>query len=221
MTVMQNACTHNRGHFVAHSLLVYFSLSIGGAVVMSPNSEIVQNVGKVYAGRASSAPVLDLFITLLSMGLSGYKRLLAKREEILVDFRTSLSAIARKHGERLLECPSNTISLGITLDHLVRPRNGGESEDEYLKAVRNQLSYFGSMLFKRCVSGTRVVPRADVKQMGGEVFVGFGSSTDEYPHAYMTAACAIGGSRSEAIQFFSRLDKTMKEANKVYARTVS
>jgi O-phospho-L-seryl-tRNASec:L-selenocysteinyl-tRNA synthase len=188
---------------------------------MSPNSEIVQNVGKVYAGRASSAPVLDLFITLLSMGLSGYKRLLAKREEILVDFRTSLSAIARKHGERLLECPSNTISLGITLDHLVRPRNDDESEDEYLKAVSKQISYFGSMLFKRCVSGTRVVPRSDVKQIEGELFLGFGSSTDRYPHAYMTAACAIGGSKSEVTEFFSRLDKTMKEASKVNAKIIS
>jgi O-phospho-L-seryl-tRNASec:L-selenocysteinyl-tRNA synthase len=182
---------------------------------MSPNAEIIQNVGKVYAGRASSAPILDLFITLLSMGLSGYKRLLAEREDILVDFRANLSAIAQKHGERLLECPSNTISMGITLDHLVRPRNGDEREDEYLKTVCKQISYFGSMLFKRCVSGTRVVPRSEVKQMGGEVFVGFGSSTDEYPHAYMTAACAIGGSRSEVNEFFSRLEKTMKEAKKV------
>jgi O-phospho-L-seryl-tRNASec:L-selenocysteinyl-tRNA synthase len=206
-------------NFVAHPIPLSF-LSIGGAVVMSPNAEVVKNVGKVYAGRASSAPVLDLFITLLSMGLSGYKRLLEKREEMLIDFRTNLSAIAQKHGERLLECPSNTISLGITLDHLVRARNCDESEDEYLKAVGKQISYFGSMLFKRCVSGTRVVPRSDVKQMGGEVFVGFGSSTDKYPHAYMTAACAIGGSRIEVTEFFSRLDKTLKEAKKVQARAV-
>jgi O-phospho-L-seryl-tRNASec:L-selenocysteinyl-tRNA synthase len=149
------------------------------------------------------------------MGLSGYKRLLGAREEMLIDFRAKLSEIAAKNGERLLECPSNTISFGITLDHLVRPRNEEESEEEYLKAVSPQISYFGSMLFKRCVSGTRVVPRSDVKKMGGECFVGFGSSTDQYPYAYMTAACAIGGSRNEVTELFSRLDKTMKEAKKV------
>lgn len=191
-----------------------FLVPVGGAIVMSPNSDIIQNVGKVYAGRASSGPVLDLFITLLSMGLSGYKRLLSEREEMLIDFRTKLSEVATKHGERLLECPANTISLGITLDNLVRPRNVAESEQDYLKAVSKQISYFGSMLFKRCVSGTRVVPRGEVKQIGGEEFVGFGSSTDFYPHAYMTAACAIGVSRSELTEFFSRLEKTMKEAKK-------
>lgn len=191
-----------------------FLVPVGGAIVMSPNIEIIQSVGKVYAGRASSAPVLDLLITLLSMGLSGYKRLLIEREEMLPEFRTKLSEIAEKYGERLLECPSNTISLGITLDKLVRPRNSDESEEDYMKAVSKQISYFGSMLFKRCVSGTRVVPRGEVKQMGGESFVGFGSSTDCYPHAYMTAACAIGVSRNEVVEFFSRLDKTMKEAKK-------
>jgi O-phospho-L-seryl-tRNASec:L-selenocysteinyl-tRNA synthase len=181
---------------------------------MSPNLEIIQSVGKVYAGRASSSPIVDLFITLLSMGLSGYKRLLTAREEMLIVFRAKLSEIAAKNGERLLECPSNTISLGITLDHLVRPRNEEESEEQYLKAVSTKISYFGSMLFKRCVSGTRVVPRFDVKKMGGQLFVGYGSSTDQYPCAYMTAACAIGGSTSEMTEFLSRLDKTMKEPKK-------
>jgi len=191
-----------------------FLVPVGGAIVMSPNLEIIQNVGKVYAGRASSAPVLDFFITLLSMGLSGYKRLLIEREGMLHEFRTKLSEIATKHGERLLECKPNTISLGITLDNLVRPRSSEESEEDYLKAVSKQISYFGSMLFKRCVSGTRVVPRGEVKLIGGDTFVGFGSSTEFYPHAYMTAACAIGLSRHEVVEFFSRLDKTMNEAKK-------
>jgi hypothetical protein len=31
----------------------------------------------------------------------------------------------------------------------------------------------------------------------------------------MTAACAIGVSRNEVTEFFSRLDKTMKEAKKL------
>lgn len=182
---------------------------------MAPDSDIIQNVGKVYAGRASSAPILDLFITLLSMGLSGYRRLLAERQEILVDFRSKLSEVAGKHGERLLQCPANTISLGITLDHLVRPQNRDESQEEYLKDVNKQISYFGSMLFKRCVSGTRVVPRSEVNQIGGIQFKGFGSSTNSFPHAYMTAACAIGVSRNEVAEFFVRLDKTLKEAKKV------
>lgn len=212
--LINRACVIGRVDAVVCSTDKNFLVPVGGAIVMSPNAEIITNVGKVYAGRASSTPVLDLFITLLSMGLSGYKHLLVEREEMLSRFRTKLSEIAAKHGERLLDCPSNTISLGITLDNLVRPRNSDESEQDYFEAVSKQISYFGSMLFKRCVSGTRVVPRGEVKQMGGQEFVGFGSSTDFYPFAYMTAACAIGLSKSEEFEFFSRLDKTLKEAKK-------
>lgn len=44
-------------------------------------------VGKSYAGRASVGPCLDLFITLLSMGEEGWRRLLAEREALVEPFR--------------------------------------------------------------------------------------------------------------------------------------
>jgi O-phospho-L-seryl-tRNASec:L-selenocysteinyl-tRNA synthase len=47
--------------------------------------------------------------------------------------------------------------------------------------------------------------------MGGQEFEGFGSSTEDYPHSYLTAACAIGLSESEMNEFFSRLDKGFKD----------
>ncbi len=40
---------------------------VGGAVVAAPDPRIVTAVSKLYPGRASVAPVLDLFITLLSL----------------------------------------------------------------------------------------------------------------------------------------------------------
>jgi O-phospho-L-seryl-tRNASec:L-selenocysteinyl-tRNA synthase len=46
------------------------------------------------------------------------------------------------------------------------------------------------------------------------VFVGFGSSVNDYPHAYMIAACAIDVSEEEINEFFVRLDKTFKEFKK-------
>ena len=67
------------------------------------------------------------------------------------------------------------------------------------------------MLFSRCVSGTRVVPRGESKTIGGQDFIGFGSSVTDYPHAYMTAACAIGVTAGEIDEFLLRLDKTLKE----------
>lgn len=145
------------------------------------------------------------------MGLKGYKNLLDERACMLESFTSRFEEVAKKHGERILVCPSNTISFGITLDGLARKQNDGESDDEYTKAVAKEITSFGAMLFSRCVSGTRVVPRAQEKLMSSHNFLGFGSSTSHFPHAYMTAACAIGVSRAEVAEFFSRLDKTLTE----------
>lgn len=180
-------------------------------MIVSPDKSVIENVGKVYAGRASSSPIVDLFITLLSMGLTGYKRLLDERTSMLETFPDRLDSVAKKYGERLLLCPSNTISFGITLDALPRQQRDDETTEDYTKAVAKDTSSFGAMLFSRCVSGTRVVPRAQTKVMSGEEFVGFGSSTSNYHSAYMTAACAIGVSKTEIDEFFVRLDKTLGE----------
>lgn len=152
------------------------------------------------------------------MGMNGYKGLLQKRQEMLKTFPTRLGDVAAKYGERLLICPTNTISFGITLDNQARSKTEEESEEDYLKAVAKDISQFGSMLFSRCVSGTRVVPRAQSKKMGNHEFLGFGSSVEGFPHAYMTAACAIGLSQEELDEFFVRLDKTLEEKVKAAAK---
>ncbi len=178
---------------------------------MSPNKQIIKKVGEVYAGRASSSPIVDLFITLLSMGLHGYMRLLKERKMMLETFPSRLEEIATKYGERILFCPTNTVSFGMTLDGLARKKRDSESDKDYTQSVAKEISSFGAMLFSRCVSGTRVVPRAQHKTIENQFFAGFGSSTDNFLHAYMTAACAIGVSQAEVNEFFVRLDKTLTE----------
>jgi len=184
---------------------------------------MIQGVSQIYAGRASSSPMVDLFITLLSMGMNGYKQVLHNRLEILHKFPKMLSDVAQRHGERLLECPANTISFGITLDTLGQmlsdgeegsPKEGDEGLRKQQQAVAKDITSFGAMLFSRCVSGTRVVPRHARKKMGQYEFQGFGSSTNDYPHAYMTAACAVGVDAGEINEFLKRLDKTLKDFKK-------
>lgn len=68
------------------------------------------------------------------------------------------------------------------------------------------------MLFTRCVSGTRVVPRGQHKSVGGVDFIGYGASVDGYPHDYLTAACAVGLSAAELDEFLLRLDKAIRKA---------
>lgn len=158
------------------------------------------------------------------MGISGYKRLLDIRYSKINNFRNRLQIIAEHHSERLLICPSNTISFGITLNHLCQNNNhDDESDMTYIKSIQKDISMFGSMLFHRCVSGTRVIPRGEYKAMDNnnnenqkQEFIGYGSSIDNYHSSYMTAACSIGITDEEIDCFFIRLHQTFDEYHKKY-----
>lgn len=55
---------------------------VGGAIIFSPLKKekgkisLIKSISELYPGRASVAPILDLFITLLSMGKKGLLNLL-------------------------------------------------------------------------------------------------------------------------------------------------
>ena len=120
-----------------------------------------------------------------------------------------MEKVASVFGERVLNCPRNTISFGMTLDNLalyeVDDANSGSQSNN------KQITKFGSMLFTRCISGTRIVPRGECKTISGHTFQGFGSSHESYNHAYMTVACAVGMCESEMNEFFIRLEKSWKD----------
>merc|ERR1711865_1304091 len=103
-----------------------FLVPVGGAVVTSPSKDIITNIGKLYAGRASGSPTLDLFITMLSMGSNGYTSMLMKRKQLRTEFQTKFEQIAHKWNERLLICPKNTISFGITLNTLADTKDNND-----------------------------------------------------------------------------------------------
>ncbi|RHY85649.1 hypothetical protein DYB26_001325, partial [Aphanomyces astaci] len=154
--------------------------------------------------RASNAPLLDLFITMLHLGSDGYKALLAERKALVPYFKAKLTEVADSCGERLLHTPHNDISFCMTLQHRI------PSVDA--------TTFLGSMLFSRGVSGTRtsshryrVVSTIDVKSVGGHQFIGFGAHANAYPSAYLTAACAIGMTKSEIDVFAARLWKALVE----------
>lgn len=57
-----------------------FMVPVGGSLVYSNNKKIVKGISEIYPGRACMQPVLDLFITLLSMGKIKLKELLNDRK---------------------------------------------------------------------------------------------------------------------------------------------
>ena len=210
--LLNRACTIGRVDAIVCSTDKNFLVPVGGALIMSPNSNVIESISTNYPGRASASPIIDLFITLLSMGLDGYKGLLKERNRLAGAFRQRYEELANIFGERILVCPRNTVSFGITLDNLVGSGSASTNSEQISNDQENkQITKFGSMLFTRCISGTRVVPRNETKTISGHEFKGFGSSHVTYPHAYMTAACAIGMSEGEMNEFFARLEKSWKD----------
>ena len=76
------------------------------------DTDFVRKVAQNYPGRASSSPTIDVFITLMQMGTSGYKELMDERRENYKLLKDEMCKVAEKYGERVLETKNNPISIG-------------------------------------------------------------------------------------------------------------
>lgn len=288
-----------------------FMVPVGGSLVVSPvtNPKAAGDVARAYPGRASSAPLVDLLVTLLHWGAEGWGRVLEEREALYGYLVEKLTGVGESIGERVLETPDNPISIALTVDGLlaaggagvgpaaageppgvsavpaassaaaavasaasVAPRGalgppvpqaaaGAKAERASAGAVaasssstggpsgaaggaaappavaaaatgagvagkgskgssKLDVTYFGSMLFSRGISGTRVVAPGKVQDFGGMLrFDDYGSHcAGGYPHAYLTAAAAVGTSRGEVDEFCVRLVKAYWEFRKKTAQ---
>lgn len=65
----------------------------------------------------------------------------------------------------------------------------------------------GAMLWQRHVSGVRVVCRGKAQAVAGISFDGYGSSCDDYPHDYMTAAAALGACKDDVDVYVEKIRK--------------
>jgi hypothetical protein len=260
-----------------------FMVPVGGAVVVSPSATFIDTVAAAYPGRASMTPILDLFITLLSMGQTGYRHLLQERLRLREAMLLGLQALCDKHALALLPAPGNRISTGVSLtgllgqggvsgpspgEHSVSqlepasqvvdkatsvaaemggakssgndkaediPREGQTAAAESSTAASppeqppvksdksrtephaEKLSFLGSMLYQRCVSGCRVVTcTGETKKVSGMSFTDWGAHSNAYPHSYFTVACSIGIQERDVMVFLERLDKVLVKFKKQY-----
>ncbi len=177
---------------------------VGGSIVAGFDKKLIEQVSKTYPGRASMSPVLDVFVTLVSMGQPGYLGLLRQRAQVFEYLKKRLSEVASACGERVLATRHNPISLAMTIDSMSVGAEGA--------------SYVGSLLFHRCVSGPRTVVRGTRKSVCGIEFVGYGSHCNAYPHDYIVVAGAIGMSQADVDGFVLRLNKAIKLVRKEQAK---
>lgn len=80
------------------------------------------------------------------------------------------------------------------------------------------VTFLGSMLFNRCVSGTRVVARGKRQEVGGLTFAGYGAHTDAYPCDYLTVAAALGTTETDVDEFLLRLARVFAEFSQQRAK---
>ena len=149
----------------------------GGAVITGFDKKLVGEISQSYPGRASNGPTVDVFVTLLSMGVQGYKALLEDRKRVFSSLVTQLESLEAQYPVKVMRSKNNTISVALALK---------------LETDSKRLTSIGSQLFTRGVSGTRVVTGLEVKSVEGVVFQGWGAHTDHCGPAYLTAAAGLG-----------------------------
>ncbi len=147
-----------------------FMVPVGGAIVAAgpKMSSLIEAVNKTYPGRASLSPLLDVLITLLHWGQTGWQTVLQDREDLYTYAKEQLEHLAADLQERVLQTPDNPISLGFTLTNLTPEAGKAKRGQDMAKHV----SFLGSKLFRRCVSGTRVVVRGTEQSVAGIRFLG-------------------------------------------------
>lgn len=168
---------------------------VGGSIIFGFNEQIINELSKLYPGRASSSQVLDVFMTLLHLGRDGYMKLVSERKEMFEYLKEKLKVLASSHNEKVLITKRNPISIALTLKNFKIP------------------TMIGSMLFTRSISGVRVVTANEEKVIDGHKFIGWGShiNPDSSSIAYLTAAASIGIIKSEIDNFIEKLDKVLLE----------
>uniref|UniRef100_A0AAY4EME6 O-phosphoseryl-tRNA(Sec) selenium transferase n=1 Tax=Denticeps clupeoides TaxID=299321 RepID=A0AAY4EME6_9TELE len=196
MHLIQQGARVGRIDAFVQSLDKNFMVPVGGAIIAGFDEDFVEEISKMYPGRASASPSLDVLITLLTLGASGYRKLLSERKELFCHLSQELSALAQQYGERLLHTPHNPISLAMSLSSL--QTHGGA------------ITQLGSMLFTRQVSGARVVQMGVEQTISGHTFRGFMSHSESYPYPYLNAASAIGITCDDVALCIKRLDKCLK-----------
>ena len=175
-----------------------FMVPVGGSLVYSSKSDMVEKLKKNYPGRASISPLLDLFISFLEMGKNKYKKLINERKDKYKILIKKMEVIANKFGENVISLNNNKTSILFTLGNIV-DKSGNKDAKE-----------IGSMCFNRQISGVRIITssKGEKKNIAGYDFVNYGSSCDNYKYLpYLTFSCAIGITDEEIEGFSTKIDK--------------
>ncbi|MBA7518088.1 hypothetical protein ES705_10154 [subsurface metagenome] len=154
---------------------------VGGAIIASPSEEIITKISQAYAGRASAAPIVNFLISMLSLGIEGYQKLLRAQQQNRKLLENKLKGVAEKINEKILDV-FNPVAVAVSLNNL----------------KKEQLFALGGALYNLRVTGPRVYnPEESV----------FGTCSTEYITPYIVMNAAIGASSEDIISAVERFEK--------------
>lgn len=193
--LINEALRVGRVDLVVQSTDKNFGVPVGGSILFGPAADLAN---KIYPGRASISPIIDLLITLLEVGSIRWKGLLKEQKEM---FAYMIAELKKVDSITVRSIPRNEISLTLTVDPP--------------EILTEQL---GSELFLRNVSGCRIFVRNDkCKQIdeGIEPLRNFGChSSEPVVDRYINVACAIGCVKQDVDLFVSRLQSLLAKHRK-------
>ncbi|OXA45630.1 O-phosphoseryl-tRNA(Sec) selenium transferase [Folsomia candida] len=205
---IDRGCRMGRMDIVVMSTDKNLMVPVGGAIVAGYSKEIISQIQKSYPGRASSSQSLDVFITMLSMGVKGYKALITKRAENFLYLQLKLKSICMAHKLQMLLSKNNDLSTAISLGDLTRAVGVTEAE------MPTFFTKLGSLLFFRNVQGARVIIPSQTQTIGQVELEGWGCHSPLYKLPYLTAASTLGMEKADVDFFIKKLDECLKMLKK-------
>ena len=185
MNLIRAAIDAGRVDAVIQSTDKNFLTPIGGAVITSPSKDTIEKISQAYAGRASATPVVNFLISMLSLGIEGYQKLLEEQQDNRKLLELKLKEVANEIGERVLDV-FNPVAVAISLE----------------KIKKEQLLALGGALYNLRVTGPRVFdPNEDE----------FGTCCNTYSTPYIVMNAAIGVRSTDIISAVEKFKKAYEQ----------
>jgi O-phospho-L-seryl-tRNASec:L-selenocysteinyl-tRNA synthase len=181
MKIIRSAIDAGRVDAIIQSTDKNFLTPVGGALIASPSKEIITKISQAYAGRASATPVVNFLISMLSLGINGYQKLIEEQQQNRELLEKKLTIVAERIEERVLDV-FNPVAVALSLKNL---------KEEHLFAL-------GGALYNLRVTGPRVYNPQEKA---------FGTCCDNYPTPYIVMNAAIGSEVRDIVSAVERFEK--------------
>ncbi len=185
MALIKSAIDAGRVDAIIQSTDKNFLTPVGGSLIASPIKENIVKISQAYAGRASATPVVNFLISMLSLGISGYQKLITEQQQNRKILESKLREVAENINERILDV-FNPVAVGISLNTL----------------KQDQLYALGGALYNLRVTGPRVYNPNEKA---------FGTCCNNYITPYIVMNAAIGATENDILSAVERFKKAYRQ----------